>query len=200
MIAVFVIDNFPGIWSVSMGMSVIDLDYGQPIAKSDQVYKQFMSQIKVPTFPSTNKSKYVLPLKHFLFPELLFLSGLTAQQALNFIDIDTRDEVQATYEFLAALNCDNVGTHKIDAPKMLNAKHKKKGKLPFDSYWVLDIDPFHKKQSVLPHLGGTHSSPRTHLRRGHIRRMSNKRIWINAVLVTAGSKNGCVHKDYSVKI
>lgn len=44
---------------------------------------------------------------------------------------------------------------------------------------------------------GTRSSPRAHLRRGHIRRLPSGNIWINACAV-GSLKNGFVHKDYAV--
>jgi hypothetical protein len=45
--------------------------------------------------------------------------------------------------------------------------------------------------------GGTHASPRVHLRRGHIRRLPGKNIWVNATIV-GNSDLGVVIKDYSV--
>jgi hypothetical protein len=47
--------------------------------------------------------------------------------------------------------------------------------------------------------GGTHRSPRQHLRRGHIRNLqSGKKVWVNATVV--GSRdNGVINKAYGIK-
>lgn len=45
---------------------------------------------------------------------------------------------------------------------------------------------------------GMHGSPRTHLRRGHLRRLPHReeRIWINETIVNPG--NGFAAKDYAL--
>ena len=46
--------------------------------------------------------------------------------------------------------------------------------------------------------GGTHASPRVHLRRGHIRKIADGRtVWVQACVV--GSKHGMVLKDYKLR-
>jgi hypothetical protein len=48
-------------------------------------------------------------------------------------------------------------------------------------------------------LGGSHCSPREHLRRGHIRRIAGNRcVWVNSCVVAAGSRFG-VSKDYTMR-
>ncbi len=47
--------------------------------------------------------------------------------------------------------------------------------------------------------GGNHASPRMHLRRGHLRRLENKVIWVRPAMVNAGSNAGAVLKDYAVE-
>ena len=46
-------------------------------------------------------------------------------------------------------------------------------------------------------FGGTHRSPRQHLRRGHIRRLPTKKVWVNSAII-GNSKNGIIQKDYAV--
>lgn len=97
--------------------------------------------------------------------------------------------------FLMALNCTNVSRVKHDAPKFLNAERKKKGKQPIFSYWTLHLP---NDSGDSNELGGTHASPRVHLRRGHIRQYApGKHTWVQACVV--GSKElGIVTKDYRV--
>ena len=99
--------------------------------------------------------------------------------------------------FLSALACSNTGFKDIPASNMLNKKRIKKGKQPFFSYKVLTIDT---KADTKQHKGGmgTGNTKRVHLRRGHIRRLPNKTVWVNPCVVGDKSK-GMVTKDYKVK-
>lgn len=100
--------------------------------------------------------------------------------------------------FLSALACENVSTdtdHKPDAK--LNKARVKKGKTPLFEYKVLKINT-QVSATDANDSSGTHASPRTHLRRGHIRKLKNgKTIWVNGCVVS-GSKEGIVNKDYLV--
>lgn len=109
---------------------------------------------------------------------------------------DFADEVGAFLSFLNILQCSNVHVERR-LPKLGNKKSK--SALGFDSYHILTID-------VPPSTGisgaqtGPHRSPREHLRRGHIRRLSDgRRIWVNATVVGAGKGAGVVSKDYALR-
>ena len=94
------------------------------------------------------------------------------------------------------LGCSNVTTVDHVAPVALNKKRARSGKLPILSYktLVIALDQAKKESSA---MGGTHSSPRVHLRRGHIRKLpSEERVWVQSCVV--GSKHGMVSKDYKV--
>lgn len=107
---------------------------------------------------------------------------------------DTHDESRAILGLLEILSCKNVATETVQPSKALNKKRKVKGKLPFFEYKVLMLP----NDSVSnTNLGGTHASPRIHLRRGHIRRLPEKNVWVNATIV-GNSKSGVILKDYSV--
>jgi hypothetical protein len=98
----------------------------------------------------------------------------------------------------AALNCSNVShSTEFNPSNALNKKRSEAGKQPFFSYHVLDIRG-DRRESEVSHNGGTHASPRVHLRRGHIRKHpSAGNIWVNACVV--GNKElGMVAKDYRV--
>lgn len=98
--------------------------------------------------------------------------------------------------FLSALNCSNVKQEEIQPSKIMNKLRKEKGKQPFFSYKVLTIDT---QNTVTSNKSGngSHASPRVHLRRGHIRRLPNKTVWVNSCVVGDKSK-GMVQKDYKV--
>lgn len=108
---------------------------------------------------------------------------------------DYMDEVGALLDLLNALSCANVHAARSDARKQAK---KAKRALPFDDYWLLEIDTGRTTISG-PASGGTHRSPREHLRRGHIRRMQDgRKLWINATIVAAGRGAGVIRKDYAV--
>ncbi len=97
--------------------------------------------------------------------------------------------------FLSALNCKNVERvlNKPDAKRQ--QARARKGKAPLFSYWTLVLPA--RLQKGLPQ-GGTHASPRVHLRRGHPREYAQGLYtWVQPAVV--GNKSmGMVHKDYAV--
>lgn len=109
---------------------------------------------------------------------------------------DFADEVGSLMNFLNILQCSNVHVERSE-PK--RAGKKIKAALQFDTYHLLTID--------IPSVAsgdrqgpGTHRSPREHLRRGHIRRLSDgRRIWVNAAVVGGGKGAGIVTKDYAIR-
>lgn len=95
--------------------------------------------------------------------------------------------------FLTAMNCKNVSTVKNNPPVNLNKKREKKGKLPLFSYYTLELNGRNEKGKL---QGGTHSSPRVHLRRGHPREYRpGKWTWVQPCVV-GNKKMGIIHKDY----
>lgn len=97
-------------------------------------------------------------------------------------------------QFLAALSCSNAATREAIPPNAsLNAKRAKTGKTPFFTYKELTLSA-DRYSDALGQVG-THGSPRVHLRRGHIRRLPEKTVWVNAHVVGDKSK-GLVCKDY----
>jgi hypothetical protein len=99
-------------------------------------------------------------------------------------------------QYLSALNCINISRqeHKPDAA--LQKARQKRGKQPLFSYWTLNVD-LERGPSSSEQRGGTHASPRVHLRRGHARLLSVGRyVWVQPCVV--GSKAaGVVHKEYA---
>lgn len=97
--------------------------------------------------------------------------------------------------FVAALSCANVTTEVIPVSSALNKKRLAKGRLPFVEYKILQLgqDRFNRKASL-----GTHASPRQHFRRGHVRRLLDRRIWVSQCLV-GSPHQGFIVKDYKVQ-
>lgn len=135
-----------------------------------------------------------------ILPEVFHktVSQLGSQtKALAQIFLDSSDEAKAVIQACCSINCTNVGLADIEASKKLNKKREEKGKQPFFSYKVLQLNEF-KKTKNRESLGGTHSSPRTHLRRGHLREVEDKLIWVRPAIVNPVSSKGIVEKDYRV--
>jgi hypothetical protein len=102
--------------------------------------------------------------------------------------------VRACQSFLSALHCCNVKQEEHHPDAKLNKARAKRGKAPLFSYWTLQLDG--KTERGNDH-GGTHASPRVHLRRGHPRQYTpGKWTWVQPHAV--GNKAaGMVHKDYA---
>lgn len=100
--------------------------------------------------------------------------------------------VSSLGDFLAVLNCVNVKAQKTEAPAALNKKRAKAGKVPLYEYWTLVLRPSAAERNA---LGGTHESPRVHLRRGHIKHRQTGDFWWQPCAV-GNRKRGIVMKDY----
>lgn len=97
-------------------------------------------------------------------------------------------------QVFAALSCTNVTTELIRPNR--EARAARPESTLFD-YHVLMIRPGAERHASDP-LGGSHASPRTHLRRGHIRQHPTAgRIWVNSCVVNP-TAIGTVNKDYEI--
>ena len=92
---------------------------------------------------------------------------------------------QVLWYFLNALACKNVHIEKSLAKATKQGK-KIKTALPFDDYHFLTVNTPGKVGVKGECLGGTHRSPREHLRRGHIRLRESGPVWVNACVVNPG--------------
>lgn len=122
----------------------------------------------------------------------------TFEQIAAQVMKDTRDEVTMLLQTCVVLNCSNVTAPEIAAPKMLNKKRTSKGKPPFFNYRVLQVDA-PRAGGGAEGGGGSHASPRGHLRRGHIRRLEERTVWVRPALVNPSATGEMIHKDYSVR-
>lgn len=99
---------------------------------------------------------------------------------------------------LSAINCTNVRRVEHKPSALKQQMRARKGKPPLFSYWTLELDLTRPESHES--LGGTHASPRVHLRRGHARQYApGKWTWVQPCTVGDKSK-GMVHKDYAVKV
>lgn len=108
---------------------------------------------------------------------------------------DMLDEVNCVLNMMEALSCRNVNTEPLPVKKNMLAQ-RKKGALPYDQYHVLMINSRSTGKSV--DQGGGHRSPREHLRRGHIRRLSTGNVWVNSTIVNHGN-HGKINKTYGLQ-
>lgn len=114
------------------------------------------------------------------------------------IIIDSHDEVMVLIQACSVINCSNVSTVDVEAPAMLNKKRLASGKQPFFSYKILQLSE-DRNAPGRRGTGGQHASPRMHLRRGHLRNLAHKVVWVRPALINADSTHGVVLKDYGVK-
>ena len=108
---------------------------------------------------------------------------------------------------LQILNCKNIGTYKIKAPKRLNKKRAKKNKQPLFSYHVLEIKnkPGLKLET---HCGTKKWQQRVHLCRGHFKTYTKENPLFGSIAGTywwqpqarGNVKKGVILKDYKVGV
>lgn len=123
--------------------------------------------------------------------------------SFHFEEYGYNDTHEASTQFFAmalnlfyVLGCSNVATVDNAVPAALNKKRAKAGKFPVVEHKTLVIR-LDAQRNANKDQGGTHASPRVHLRRGHVRKMeSGRRVWVQACVV--GSKHGMVLKDYKI--
>lgn len=108
---------------------------------------------------------------------------------------DMLDEVNCVLNLMEALSCKNVSAEQLPV-KNNKLAQRKKGALPYDLYHVLVVNSRSGEKSV--DQGGSHRSPREHIRRGHIRRLPSGNIWVNSTIVNHGN-HGKVHKVYALE-
>lgn len=105
-------------------------------------------------------------------------------------------DVTRISNLIAMLSLKNVTSSMQAPPEKLNVKRKRSGKRPLYSYHILNVDGnvWDGSESI----SGLGAGVRSHLRRGHIRRISDDHaVWVRATFVH-GSVPGFVDKDYHV--
>jgi hypothetical protein len=128
------------------------------------------------------------------------------KQAEEFMRRDGRDVADvltntmiadlATYaDFCRTLHENETTFADIEPNASKNKMRRTMGKAPLFTYKVLTIG---KPKQKSKHQGGTHASPRSHMRRGCYRTSKNGvRHWVQPCMIK-GETDGFVHKDYNV--
>lgn len=112
---------------------------------------------------------------------------------------DLKDDMVTIQNLCAMLSLSNVSTTKVTPPAALAKKRVKRGHLPLTDYHILLVDGERWDQDTT-RGSGTGNSVRSHLRRGHIRRLSSGlSVWVRATVVK-GQTPGFVEKDYELRI
>lgn len=113
---------------------------------------------------------------------------------------DISNETASILELCEALSCSNVHHQVIEKiDPAINQRRIRDGKVPLYETRTLWIDVPNFEGLSTEWQGGTHRSPRQHLRRGHIRNLqSGKKVWVNATVVGARD-NGFINKTYGIK-
>lgn len=107
-------------------------------------------------------------------------------------------EVLAAISLTAALSCRNVATQLEHASEALNRKRLRNGKPLLHDYHLLTLNSSGPSGR---HGGGGGESQgliRSHLRRGHIRVLEDRQIWVNATVVNP-QHSEFSGKDYRMK-
>lgn len=199
-LAVMAVYEAEGMWSAGVGVVLVDLEDDRPLPLRGEIPSELkVLSDKVGQRLQAKKTAHGLPATFVTFPVRARLVGQSPAEAVEALYIDTIDEMRTAYEFLAAINCSNVGTQEVPPPRLLNERRKRKGRELFDAYKILDL-------SSTPGGGeagtGSHATPRTHLRRGHIRQLGErygyKVLWINATVVNANSSAAAIATVYKV--
>lgn len=109
-----------------------------------------------------------------------------------------RKYIYAVLYSFQVLECNNTYLHRERAPEKLNKKRIKSGKGRIPDNYVLTIRGGEKTVQSYTE-GGTHTSPRYHFRRGHIRHLaSGKKTWVSQCMV-GREERGIIEKIYRVE-
>lgn len=118
-------------------------------------------------------------------------------QAAEFVLSAAMKFIRAYVAMCQTLKHRHVETIDVEPDVKENRVRRIKGKTPMFTYKTLVIGE--PKPQIKTRKGGTHASPRSHLRRGHYRTGKNgNRYWVSAAFVNGAP--GFVHKDYELKL
>lgn len=132
--------------------------------------------------------------------ELELRAKLVGEQQAAQMGVDDNDDIWSVFELIEALHCTNVRQSVVqNNDVVLNARRRRMKKLPLYEVRALVIEaPVEKAVKGVP-LGGTHASPKEHLRRAHYRKLADGRmVKVRSTTVNPVSPDGVVDKTYVV--
>ena len=126
------------------------------------------------------------------------LNRVTEERKRELIDFVFVVHIRVILNLVCVLSCSNaqIEDYDLKPSRLKQDRRKKKGKLPLFEFKVLTISS--ETTGSTSGKAGSHNSPRVHLRRGHIRKLPTKNVWVNACVVGDKAK-GVIQKDYLVK-
>ena len=124
-------------------------------------------------------------------------SNISAEEMTQKCIRSITPNARAVLELLEALSCSNIDTE-IFTKHQQRTNSRGKKKLPIYETRCLVLNSPGNASTKHTGNGGNKNSPRQHLRRGHIRRLETKNIWVNSCVV-GSLENGLIDKSYSVK-
>lgn len=136
--------------------------------------------------------------RYFMAPSIAPDILQAAQKAHYRLDFSREmlDDATAVMNLCVLLGLKNVISEQRAAPTALQASRARRSKPPLLSYHVLTVDGQRWDGSEDPACSG--HGVRSHLRRGHVRRLADGRhIWVRDTVVR-GSVPGFVDKDYDL--
>ncbi len=154
-------------------------------------------------YPFTSNQKTKVPFE----PVVIYAGRIEKQKEKYGIEkteymwsFATIPDIRALLEFCEALSCVNVKSDIIQHEnKAINIKRQKNNKLPLYETRILTLTlPTKSREKSVSNESQDRRSPRQHLRRGHIRRLDDKRkIWVNSCVV-GKSEDGIIEKTYNI--
>ena len=173
-------------------------NFDAPMAEATRI--STVAAIEAGMAKASGKTLQMEPFPLFIefYERMVGANGENLQKVNAEFILNARDEVQTLVQACSVINCANVTTADVLPPTALNKKRVEKGKQPFFTYKILQLSE-DRGSTRKNDIGGSHSSPRMHLRRGHLRRLEERTIWVRPAMVNAGTDAGVVLKDYAIK-
>lgn len=150
------------------------------------------------TFPLTLSARNGQPMDAAFYANVLkSCKHLDAGSMPKYIKDVVLDCAQMTLSSIVCINTDSVKMTEELAPPRLNIARAKRRKVPLSDHTVVTID-ISALSAAASGQGGTHSSPRLHWRRGHIRRLPSGDLTEVRACLVGSLAAGMVTHDYKV--
>jgi hypothetical protein len=136
------------------------------------------------------------PSYRYVMDSAAKLNGIPVEQIQQEILTSRNQAARGIFTLCTMLGVHNTKTIKVCRPPKLAKKDARRGENGLFDYHVLSVGG-EVWDSPHEHTG-TGEGRRSHLRRGHVRKLKTQSVWVRSTYVH-GSKEGFVKKDYEVK-